>query len=378
MYPVSTVHCRDYDRARISDAVARAVDLLGGIGSFVPPGAKVLVKPNLLLPKPREKRLVTDPEVVRAVVELALEAGASEVVVGDSPGVGTASAVARACGLTHVLADTGVQVVDLAEPVIVKGEVFPRLEIAKSAMDADVVINVAKGKTHAHTGLTLCTKNLFGCVPGMRKGQWHLRAARDKKPGVFAKVIVDIANCVKPALNVLDAVACMEGNGPSSGTPRQVGVILAGANAAAVDVAAAHAFGFRPEESPVQIAAHQMGLGPYDHRALELVGDDLQAIGITDMRRAVGGNVRCPLPLPGFIVDALRRHATPHPVFDAERCRRCGKCVEVCPAGALELVEGEELVPDYKACIRCFCCQEYCPHEAITVGQGLLARLLAR
>lgn len=378
MYPVSVVHCSDYDRARVSDAVARAVELLGGLGSFVPAGAKVLVKPNLLLPKPREKRLVTDPEVVRAVVELALEAGASEVVVGDSPGVGTATAVARACGLTRVLADTGARVVDLGEPVVVKGEAFPRLEIAKAAMEADVVINVAKGKTHAHTGLTLCTKNLFGCVPGMRKSQWHLRAARDKKPGMFARLIVDIAGCVKPALNLLDAVVCMEGNGPSSGTPRQVGAVLAGANQAAVDVAAGHAFGFRPEESPVQIAAHEMGAGPHDHRGLELVGDSLQAVVVPDMTRAVGGNVRCPLPLPGFIVDALRRHATPRPVFHAAQCRRCGKCVEVCPADAVELIEGKDLSPDYGVCIRCFCCQEYCPHEAITVGQSLLARLLAR
>ncbi len=377
MFSVALKKCESYERSRVYDAVAAAVDLVGGMSRFVKPGARVLVKPNLLYPRPAETCVTTNPEVVRAVVILAAEAGAGEVMVGDSPALAKAFPVMRTCGIRSAIEGTGARPVELDQAVEVKGEIYPKLVLARHAVEADAVISVAKAKTHAHTGLTLATKNCFGCVPGLRKSQWHLRAGSDEQ---FGRLIVDIARTVRPALSIVDAVVAMEGNGPGNGTPRTIGAIMAGGDPFAVDVAMARLLGFRREELPIETAAAKLGVGPRGLDETDLAGDAIEALAVKDLRRARGRKADFALlfRMPKFVVRLGRRYATPQPLINRDLCRPCGKCAEICPPKAMAFRKGEPPVIDREKCIHCFCCQEICPRGAISVKTGTLARIFGR
>ena len=309
MFAVALEKCGSYERARVFDAVARAVDRLGGMSRFVRPGARVLVKPNLVFPRPKEAAVTTHPEVVRAVVELAAQAGASETLVGDSPALASTASVAKACGLVEALVGTSARFVEFDASAEAKGSVFPKLVLAEPAVESDCVVNLAKAKTHVQAGLTLAAKNCFGCVPGLAKSQWHLRAGRDG--GLFARLLADVARTVGPGLNIVDAIVAMEGNGPGSGTPRMLGALVAGENPFAVDVAAARLLGFGRDELPLERAAVEMEAGPRGMDEIELLGEAFKFPAVDHFTRALGRHTRFSLRLPGFMVRALRRHATP-------------------------------------------------------------------
>ena len=373
---VAIVGCASYDRAEVEDAVVRAIELLGGGERFFPAGSNVLLKPNLLSPRPRETCVATDPEVVRAV---ALAAGklAGAVSYGDSPGIGSATRVARAAGYSTVMSaghDEGAraaELVEFTEPTPVPGIRFPKVEIAREVAEAGVVVNIAKAKTHGQMGMTLALKNLFGCVVGTRKAAWHMRAGHDREH--FARMLVEVAAASRARLHVLDAVVGMEGNGPGSGSPRPLGFIMASSDAAALDRVACDILGVPSRAVPVIEAARRLGFGETDSARIDLVGDDPAQFGVRDFKPATHAGLHRVLPLPRAAFRLLRKLLTSRPEFDRAKCRECRLCVEACPAKCLRLRAGGPVV-DRERCIECFCCQEACPHGAITAKSGWLAR----
>jgi uncharacterized protein (DUF362 family)/NAD-dependent dihydropyrimidine dehydrogenase PreA subunit len=373
---VALVRCESYDRAEVEDAVGRAVELVGRRERFFPEHSRVLLKPNLLAPRKRETRVTTDPEVVRA---LAAAAGrfAREVTVGDSPGIGSATRVARASGYTEALEGTGARVVDLGDPVRAQGIGFPSIEIARAAAEADSLVNIAKAKTHAMTGLTLAAKNLFGCVVGTRKAGWHLRAGDDHSK--FARVIVEVAAAARAKLHVLDAVIGMEGNGPGSGTPRPMGFLLASEDATALDAIACDILGVPARAVPTLGAARDLGWGEAEAKRIDVAGDDSasfkSAFRRAHLKPAAPLGIHRFIPMPRVLARALRRLMTPRPVFDSALCRECNVCIEVCPAKCLVAKGGRAPAIDREKCIRCFCCQEACPHGAVAARGGWLGRM---
>jgi len=381
---VSLIRCESYERGKVRDALKQALDSIGGIGRFVNQDSHVLIKTNALVPSVREKRVVTDPEIVRALCEMARDAGASRIMIGDSPGFGPVNAVYKKCGLIEVLSGIPVEILEFDDLVEVKGKEFPKIAIAKAAMEADIVINVAKAKTHGQMGLTLAVKNMFGCVPGLRKSQWHLRTGTDVR--MFARLLVDIASIVNPPLNILDGVIGQEGNGPSNGDPRKFNFIAASDSPFALDIVASEILGYPHNDLPTYVAAKDMGIKPFKTSDINLIGDPIQQFQITNLKRAVGrGAAMMPPSLLGFARDL----ATPKPVINEKKCIRCGLCAEICPIkgiklekeGAFEEGKRENNPPpeiDRSICIHCLCCQEICPEGAITIKEGILSRRLSR
>jgi uncharacterized protein (DUF362 family)/ferredoxin len=370
---VAVVRCASYDTAEVEDAVLRSLDLLGGAGSFFPPGAGVLLKPNLLAPRRREARVTTDPEVVRALVGAAGPA-AGPVTCGDSRAFAGAARTAAASGYNEVLAGTRARIVELDRATEVRGATFPRVAIARAAVAADVLVNVAKAKTHPLTGLTLAVKNLFGCVPGVGKPRWHLRARNDRAR--FARILVEIAAAARARLHVLDAVIGMEGNGPGSGTPRPIGAILASTDATALDRVACELVGFPPGAVTTLEAARRLGWGEPRFSKIDLAGEDIARLRLKGFRPAVSHGLGRLASSLHFLARPFVRFLSPEPVFDGDACTACGACVEVCPAGALAPRGGGAPRIDRDRCIRCFCCQEACPSGAVSARGGWLGRLL--
>ena len=361
----------DYSRQAVESGLTALLAPLGGMEAFVRPGQKVLLKPNMLQGKSPDKAVTTHPEVVRAVIREVQRCGGI-VSVGDSPGVGSPHQVAARCGILPVVEETGAAFAPFQESVPVRAGsgTFHELEIARDILDAEVVINLPKLKTHQMMGLTCGVKNLFGAVVGMRKPRLHLQAGTDK--AFFALMLLELAERIRPALTIVDAVTGMEGDGPGSGDPVHIGALLAGASPLAVDTVAIELVGMSCEAVWTQKLARKNALPGSRPQEVELVGEALENLRPASFRPAKVTDVS--FGLPAFVKNPLRNTISARPVADMSLCRRCGVCVESCPPQAMR-IEGDRLQIDYDRCIRCFCCQELCPQGALLTRQGLLLRL---
>jgi len=371
---VSITRCASYGADEVERAVGMAVELAGGMGRFVKKGERILLKPNLLAAKPSGKAVTTHPEVVRAVIGLVRRAGATPVV-GDSPGLGSARKVAQRCGVLDVCEQTNTPLVDLKTLVIVDnpgGHTFKRLEVAKEVLGFDGIINIPKVKTHAQMYLTLGVKNLFGCVPGKRKPQWHLSAGVDGLQ--FASMLLDLAAFLSPRLTIADGIVAMEGNGPGSGDPRKLGLVFCSGDCLAMDAVISDVLGADPSKAPILRAALSRGLTSALAKNIAVAGERIEDVKIKDFRFPPLLNVNFASSLPDFLDRRLRKALTSRPRIDPSACTLCKVCIEVCPAGVMT-GDGRIRI-DYDMCIRCYCCQEMCPPGAISAVDGWLKRLL--
>ena len=374
MREVSIIKCRDYDDTRVFKAVKEAVDLVGGIEKFVKPGDRVLLKPNLLAGKSPESGVTTHPSILRAALELVKEAG-GVAKVGDSSALGATQKNAERAGYARICEEFGVDFIELKTPVELKNPealIFKRMEVAKEALECDAVINLPKMKTHAQMYLTLGVKNLFGCIPGKRKLQWHLSAGIDTAS--FATMLIDLSSLIKPKLNILDAVVAMEGNGPASGTLRDVGLVMASPDPIAMDTVAATVLGAKLEDMPVLKRAKEADPELVNLDSISIKGERVRDVRVSGFKFPPISDIDFSSILPYFISKRLKKAMTARPDIDAQNCALCNVCVSLCPTDAMKLTN--HIVIDYEECIRCYCCQESCPQGVIGVKEGWLKKLL--
>ncbi|MGA4579971.1 DUF362 domain-containing protein [Limisphaera sp. VF-2] len=375
---VSLTKLATYEPTAVLQAMRTCLEPFGGMATFVKPGQKVLLKPNLLGPFPADQAVTTHPSIVRAAAILVREAG-GRPYIGDSPAVGRLSQVARVTGMLDVVAETGAPLLELEEPgeFEVPGHgIFPRLVLARALSQVDVVISLPKLKTHSQMILTGALKNQFGCVPGLLKSEWHFRLQERKW---LAALLLDIHRAIRPCLAIMDAVVAMEGPGPSAGHPRSLGVLLAGTDFVAVDAVACHLIGLSPAQVPSCRAAHEQGVGETDLQRLRLVGPDWRTLRVSDFQPPPQpAEVLRLLPLPPALLRGLRRQWTLRPVILPGRCTRCGICEERCPVrpSAIHPRACPSHQLDDRRCIRCYCCHEFCPAHAIVLRSSRTSRWL--
>jgi uncharacterized protein (DUF362 family)/Pyruvate/2-oxoacid:ferredoxin oxidoreductase delta subunit len=368
----SRVHiekCGSYSEDAVRRGVRSGLEAIGGLDGFVKRGSRVLIKPNLLSARPPERAVTTHPSLVGVLGEEVRRCGGVPFV-GDSP----AGALK---GLGRVWKNTGMEDVCKRDKIELVGfevggtytkETNGRTyNISRPALDADFVINVPKLKTHTLEVYTGALKNMFGCVPGLAKAGWH---KAHPKPDEFGEVLVDIFSLAKPGLNVMDAVVAMEGPGPSSGTPRELGLLLFGRDALAMDVVACEIIGANTREIPTNRIAGERGLGTARMEDIQLSGVELGDVAVSDFE--IPSNFLHRL-VPRGLLGLLRRHVWIHPRENRQACTLCSMCVESCPARAISN-NGQSLEFDYTKCVTCLCCHEICPHGAIEFDMSWLAR----
>ncbi|MDI6893570.1 MAG: DUF362 domain-containing protein [Bacillota bacterium] len=311
--------------------VARAVEAAGGIERLVKPGARVLVKPNLVAVPPHPRNgAVTWAEVTRTVADLVRELG-GDPVIADSAAVGACTGdVMAVCGY-HSLRDAGYQVIDLkageeVEVEVPGGLVVKRLVTYRQVAEADVIVSVPVLKTHDQLGASLALKNLKG-----------LLADRDKKRlhtvGVV-EGICDLITVLPPLYAVVDGTVGQEGLGPVFGRPVPLGVVLAGADPVAVDTVAGWIMGFQPGELPLPRRAADRGLGCDDLASIRVAGEDPALL----RRRFLRAEEDVLLDIPDFRV-----------VFAPETCTGCHHTVlsvvaEIKEEGCAEVLSGRVVV----------------------------------
>ncbi len=379
--PVSAVPCPSYGKEAVQSALARAIEEAGGLPAD-PRGMRIGIKANLVSAMKPEEAATTHPALLAALVSYLLARGAREVVVGDSPGGLYTPAfvhrVYRAAGLDAVTAVGGLLNEDFSQ----KSTTAPDAAVLKSFTytgwidTCDLLINFCKLKSHGMMGMSNAVKNLFGVIPGTMKPEYHFRFPEQE---AFADMIVDLAEFVKPAFSICDAIVGMEGNGPTKGVPRQIGAILASRDPHALDLVAARLIGLRVSEVPTLAAAVSRLLIPADPDALTVVGD-LAALCLSDFKTVA---VRRSLRFSGSgkwysraFSAVAGKVLSSRPILRGG-CISCKKCHEVCPAKAIAMKDGKPVI-DRKKCIRCFCCQEFCPVGAMQVYRTPIARLLTK
>ena len=369
--------CENYDQENVRSCVARVFAQLGGMDRYVKPGMRVVLKPNLLNAKKPEDAATTHPAFVEAAARAVMEAGGIVTIV-DSPG-GPYSTF----WLKRVYAQTGMEAVadatgailnaDLrVETVLLEdGALLKSVQILKPLVDADVIINLAKLKSHMMMVYTGAVKNMFGAVAGTEKADYH---ARMNDYDRFANALIDICRAAAPTLSLIDGITAMEGEGPGSGVPRHLGVVIAAENAFDADAVALDIIGVPYGHVPVMRAG--IAKGWFSPSSVQVVGVPVASIRC--------GNFDVPTLLlrengakPGkTLFSRFGGLLRPRLVIRTQDCIRCRKCLESCPAKVIRVKPDKTLVIDSTGCIRCFCCHELCPEKAIDIRRGWISRML--
>lgn len=368
MATVALTPAKDYDVDALQRIIEQSIQDIGGIEALKP-GAKVLVKPNLLMKRDPDRHTTTHPAVVEAVVRAVINRGCS-VTLADSPGglftPGILRSLYDATGMTGVAQRTGAALnfccdgVNVEVPGAYKSHM---LTVMRCAQEADCIVSVGKIKTHGLTTYTGAVKNLFGLVPGTLKVDYHARY-----PAIddFCEGILDIERWARPCLSVLDGIVGMEGKGPSGGSPRRIGAMVVSDDAHAADVVGAALIGLEMQQVPTLRIAHEKAILPVPL----VVGSSVDEMAVVDFRHAPSEASAQLLTNP-----ILGRFIRSKPYVHKKMCVGCGICRKSCPAKAIEIKGG---IPrfDYKACIRCYCCQELCPQTAVDVWQPFFMKWL--
>ncbi|MHC4297107.1 MAG: DUF362 domain-containing protein [Planctomycetota bacterium] len=279
---VTLTRCSDYSRPTVAEAIQRHFELLGGIEKFVKPGDNVLLKPNFIAPRSRRHATQTDPAVLIETARLLKDFG-TKPFVGDSPAWSNVFACVKALKLAEPLERLGVPVKQLDSPKNCKlGADGAVVGISSVALDADVIINLPKFKSHQQLGATFAVKNMFGCVAGKRKALWHFTKGKD--PDEFCELLIDIYRFLNPAVTIIDGVTAMDGGGPIRGRARPLGWLIGGTDPIACETVCAELVGIEPEDLPILRTAKQIGFGCSDSSAIEIAGDDLPEDACTDFR----------------------------------------------------------------------------------------------
>ena len=355
----------EYDYTILKPLLFEMID--SACGASIVKGMRVLIKPNLLLPAKPEAAVITHPLVVKAAAEYVLEKGGT-VKISDSPAIGLFAKILRDGGYRKAFEGLDVEFTEFKRSVKIDiGEPFGFIEIAKDALEADAVINIAKLKTHAQMFLTLGVKNLFGCIVGFKKPEWHLRSGIDRE--VFARLLVRIHRAVSPQVTIVDGILGMEGQGPGKGgTPRRLGVLAGGSSAFAVDVAICRMLGADPDRLPTNKAAKELELTDYN---VDVTGD-------YEVINDFVFPIQDPLTFgPRPIHRILRKHLVQRPAADNNLCKICGECWKYCPAEAISH-DKEKVSFDYDRCIRCYCCIEVCPEGALKAVETFPGKIIRR
>ncbi len=373
---VAIVRCSTYDETEINQAVERGLTLLGGMERFIHPGEKILLKPNVLVGDDPEKLVGPHPLFFKAIARAA-QKETKNLTYGDSPAFSKPAPNVRKSGLQAVAEELGIPLADFENGREVELKDSPFLKyftLANGVLEADGLVSIAKFKTHGMTRITGAVKNQFGCVPGFLKAQYHVKLP---DPLDFSRMLVTLNLYIKPRLYVMDGVMAMEGNGPRGGTPKAMNVLLFSADPIALDATVSRMIDLNPTHVPTNVFGKEWGLGTYEEKDIELLGDPLASF-IKKEVNVVREPVRS-LPAGKNYV-FMRSLISPRPVIDPAKCTKCGTCTRACPVEpkAVAWHDGDKTKPPtykYDRCIRCFCCQELCPDHAISIKTPLLAKL---
>jgi uncharacterized protein (DUF362 family)/Pyruvate/2-oxoacid:ferredoxin oxidoreductase delta subunit len=381
---VSLVNCESYEPEKVYGAVKECLEPLGGIQAFVKPGNKVLLQVNALAALAPDRAVCTHPAVVSAVCRLVREAGGVASIGGSSAGqsYGITDRVFEVSGIAKSGAVNGASILDYdkigGEEIKIDGSVLESAMIAKPVLEADIIISLPKMKTHGLTLMTGAVKNHLGIIPGARKAEMHRRFP---DPEQFGEALLDIYLGRVPRLAIMDAVQGMDGNGPSAGKVRDIGIVAASPDGVALDTVMCAICSLKAEWVPTLVAAGKRGVGVASLNEIEIAGETVE-----ELKKRVH-SFAYPLAYRIFSLGLSSENArhtfwkyfsqTVRPTVITSHCTGCQTCVRSCPMQAITTVKNKANINKSK-CISCFCCHEVCLQQAIKINIPLTWRTATR
>lgn len=380
--PVSIVPLSEYTHDAARKALADLLLPIGGL-DFVKPGMRIVIKANLVSAMAPDTAATTHHVLLSALSEMLSERGAT-VIIGDSPGglynAAFVGKVYRASGVTECENHGATLNRDFGESTATfdEAEVLHSFTYTSYLDGADAIINFCKLKSHGMMGMSCAAKNMFGTIPGIIKPEYHYRFPKYTD---FANMLLDLDEYFHPVLSIADAVVGMEGNGPTAGTPRSIGCLMASHSPHTLDMLAARIIGIDPIGVPTISAAVERGLSPESVEGVKVFGEP-EKFYLTDFETVTEkrsleftGNGKNPIKrLFGRIAGAILKT---RPVLKKDLCVGCGVCKNICPAKAI-VIKDKKAIIDRSLCIRCFCCQEFCPKSAMKVRRTALGAIFHR
>ena len=375
--------CDSYDEERLVGIMREQMNIFGWDRAFFE-GKKVVIKPNLVMKKSPDAAATTNPAVLSALLTVLSEMDCKPVIAESPGGIFNRQrleGIYRVCGIEAVAKKHGVILnyeTDAVNVAFPEGRTVKSFHILKAVAEADVLIDLCVLKSHGLTKMSAAIKNFFGTIPGIEKFEMHATFPDYKD---FGSMICDLCEMycrTKTVIAITDAIVGMEGNGPTAGTPRKIGALLMSANPFASDIVGETLLGFAGTV-PIVREGVERGLCPADISGVELVGDPVEPLALTDFKEPDSAQNRAPSMLTFFSHGKIGRFFMPRPIADPEKCRGCGECAASCPQHTIVLAEknGKKIARIRHAdCIRCYCCQELCPFEAIRIKKNFIIRLV--
>jgi len=372
---VSVRRNQDYKSEKMHQALIDSLSILGGLENIIKPGSKIFVKINHLSPpSPPEQAIVTHPAFTKEVLLLLKDSGYT-ITVGDDIQSKQRDGFLIS-GYREVCTELGIRLVNLKETgfrrVDFEGEMLKKAYISPLLLDSDYIINLPKLKTHSFTIFTGAVKNMYGIIPHGLRCSYHRQFFKNE---LFSQMLVDIFSCAPPHLNIMDAIVAMEGEGPSAGNPKNVGLILASQDAVALDAVASKIIGLDPLDILSTKYADERGLGTGQLENIEILEERIQDIQVKDFKQSAIaiGLIRKKIPaiLHAFIQDQL----VLIPEVNIKNCTACWECIDICPMGAAQR-HGQTARIDKSLCIHCMCCHEVCRFHAVKLKQKTFGNIV--
>ncbi len=374
MTKVSIVKCEDYEHKRVKSAIFHSLELIGGLEKIVKPGDNVLLKVNVIAGFPPERAATTHPAIVRAMVEIVKEVGGIPWI-GDSSGAyGYTAQSLELSGIKKATEEAGGKLINFEStgtyPVKVDGRVLTTVNIAKPAIDCDVLVSLPKMKTHMLTKYTGAVKNFYGVIPGSGKAAIHTLAPTEES---LSHAVVDIYSALKPGLAVMDGIVGMEGEGATNGTPIESKVIISSQDCVALDVVASEVMGFSHTDILTTRFANERGLGVGELNRIEVAGEKIDDVKL-DFKKSRS----MPYKLPEFLMKFMFKNVEnlSRVEISEDDCKKCRICFGSCPASAITLEPRPYI--DQAKCIKCYCCHELCRNSAVKLKTSYMGRRLLK
>ncbi|MCR5613366.1 DUF362 domain-containing protein [Treponema sp.] len=362
---VALQKCSEYDFDKVYQSIKKMMEL-------VPPpdvkGKTVLLKPNILYPKAPELAVCTHPVVVGAAVKAFVELGAKRVIAGESPAIANSTNAAKATGMYDQVVKNGGEWADFKDSVIVQcpqGKIVKSLNFAKQFLDADIVVSLSKLKSHQLMSYTGAMKNLFGFVIGLEKAESHYRFSKKSDFGAF---LTDLNIAANPQYAIMDAIVGMEGpGGPGSGDPINLGFLAASDNILALDWKCSSLVGYNPHNIVNLEDSLKRGIWLNDESEVKTVGESEEECRCTTFKIVKEPSETLQKMMPAWLNFLATGVFTKTPHFNANKCKKCRRCEQICPAHIITMTGKNETaqLTEKKKCLHCFCCHEICPADAI-------------
>lgn len=367
--------CDNYDEDNVKEVIEKTISSFSVLKS-IKKGTKVVIKANLVSAMGPEKSATIHPVLIKYITSYLQKKGCV-VTVGDSPG-----GVYTKAYLNHVynvtkMTETGAL---LNDDFSVKKGVFDKAKVLKTfdytgyLDNADLIINFCKLKSHGMMKMSCAVKNLFGTIPGTTKPEYHYRFPNHVD---FANMLIDLNEYFKPAVNIVDAVIGMDGNGPTMGNPKKIGCILAAENPYELDYICAKIINLGIEDVETINQSFQRGLFNPDKITLNDQIDKylIKDFDIKEGRNSIAFGQNGKGLINKIIAIGGNKIFTNKPFCKTKKCIGCAKCSNICPAHAITMVNKKPVI-DRSKCIKCYCCQEFCPVGAMVVKTSAFAKII--